>query len=240
MRIAFISDIHGNATALEAVLADIKEKQIDQIVVLGDIAYRGPEPKYSIKLVQDLDATVIKGNADEWIVRGVQQGEVPDQALELMNQEREWAVSQLDQAEIDYLSNLPSDLSFIKEGVTIHGFHATPSSLFDVVLPSASDAEITDKLTKDTEADIYLYGHIHQAYIRPVDGKTIVNLGSVGLPFDGVTKASYATIEINKNTVSASIERVDYDIEKTIQAYKDNNYPNIDMMEQILRTGKNG
>ncbi|CQR46344.1 phosphodiesterase [Paraliobacillus sp. PM-2] len=240
MKLAFISDIHGNAVALEAVLASIKEKEVDNIVVLGDIAYRGPEPKRSIKLIQDLNTTVIKGNADEWIVRGVKQGEVPEQARNLMNQEREWTVSQLDQSALNYLETLPTNLNLTKQGIHMHAFHATPTSLFDVVLPDATNDEIREKIINKYNADIYLYGHIHQSYIRNIDGKTIINLGSVGLPFDGIPKASYAIVEITDGSISTSIERVTYDIEKTIQAYKEANYPNTAMMEQILRTAKNG
>ena len=71
MKIAFVSDIHGNATALEAVLADIEKKKADKVVVMGDISYRGPEPKKSLDLVRNLNTAVIKGNADEWLHRGV-------------------------------------------------------------------------------------------------------------------------------------------------------------------------
>ncbi len=240
MKLAFISDIHGNAVALDAVLADIQRKQVDNIIVLGDIAYRGPEPKRSIDLVQQLHATVIKGNADEWVVRGVQQGEVPQQAHEIMSQERDWTVAQLDQSALDYLNDLPTELSFTKQGVRIHAFHATPTSLFDIVLPDATNEEIEEKLTNTYDADLYLYGHIHQPYIRNIKGKTIINLGSVGLPFDGVPKASYVMVEINNGSISTAINRVNYDLEKTIQAYKDTNYPNTEMMERIIRTATNG
>lgn len=66
MRIAFISDIHGNANALDAVLEDINEKNVDKVYVLGDICYRGSEPQRSQDLVRSLDTGVIKGNADEY------------------------------------------------------------------------------------------------------------------------------------------------------------------------------
>ena len=110
MKLAFISDIHGNATALDAVLQDIKNKNVDKVYVLGDICYRGPEPQRSLDLVQSLHTDVIKGNADEWVVRGVQQGEVPDPALEMMNKERDWIVSHLESDSIEYLKNLPTEL----------------------------------------------------------------------------------------------------------------------------------
>ncbi|MRH42726.1 YfcE family phosphodiesterase [Aquibacillus halophilus] len=237
MRIAFISDIHGNAIALEAVLENINKKQVDKVLVLGDIAYRGPEPKRSIELIQKLYTTVIKGNADEWIVRGVQEGEVPNKVLELMNKERNWTVSQLAQTDIDYLANLPTELAFEEEGISFHAFHATPNSLFDVVLPNTADDKIEETMMTDKTADIYLYGHIHKPYIRYINGKTIINLGSVGLPFDGQAKASYAIVDINDGSVSTSIERVAYDFEKTIAKYKEVNYPNTDMMESIIRKG---
>ncbi|MBM7570446.1 YfcE family phosphodiesterase [Aquibacillus albus] len=239
MKIAFISDIHGNANALEAVLEDINKKKVDKILVLGDIAYRGPEPKRSIEMVQQLHTTVIKGNADEWVVRGVKEGEVPDHALELMNQERDWIISRISDTDIDYLENLPTELTFEEQGVTFHAFHATPTSLFDVVLPNADDNELESKLMAEKAAHIYLYGHIHKSYIRNVNGKTVVNLGSVGLPFDGITKASYAIVNINDGHVSTSIERVSYDYEKTIEKYKEVNYPNIDMMKNIIQNAKN-
>ncbi|WP_226037043.1 metallophosphoesterase family protein [Aquibacillus saliphilus] len=237
MKIAFISDIHGNAHALDAVLDDISKKNIDKIYVLGDIAYRGPEPKRSIELVRNLKTTVVKGNADEWIVRGVQKGEVPDQALDLMNQERDFATSQLEQSDIDYLSSLPTEATFEEEGTAFHIFHATPTSLFDVVLPDVEDKDIETKLMAEKSADVYLYGHIHKPYVRYINGKTVINLGSVGLPFDGQTKASYAIVNLTKKSMSTSIERVSYDFEKTIEKYNEVRYPNTEMMENIIRNG---
>ncbi|MCT2537903.1 metallophosphatase family protein [Aquibacillus koreensis] len=235
MKLAFLSDIHGNAHALDAVLEDITENQVDKIFVLGDLAYRGPEPNRVLQLIQQLDATVIKGNADEWVVRGVNQGEVPDQALEMMNKERDWTVAQLNQADIEYLSNLPTELKFEEQGVAFHAFHATPTSLFDVVLPHTEDTEIEAQLMTAHQADVYLYGHIHKAYTRFINGKTIMNLGSVGLPFDGVTKASYATVDLDGGSIRPTIHKVSYDYEKTINKYHEVNYPNTTLMENIVR-----
>lgn len=103
MKIAFISDIHGNAISLDSVIADLNRKSVDQIFVLGDLFYRGSEPKRALGLIRSLNAEVLKENADEWVVRGVKKGEVPDQALDIMNKERDWTISQLDAEDIDYL-----------------------------------------------------------------------------------------------------------------------------------------
>lgn len=237
MKLAFISDIHGNAVALDAVLEDIKEKNVDKVFVLGDICYRGPEPQRAIDLVRDLDCEVIKGNADEWVVRGVQQGEVPDHALELMNKERDWIVSNLSHESVEYLRELPSQLNFEVEGVRIHAFHATPDSLFDVVPPDVSDEKVLEKLVTK-EADLYLYAHIHKPYIRFINGKCIVNIGSVGLPFDGVSKASYCIVEINKGSIQTSNVRVSYDVQKVVDQYKNVEYPNAEMMSNVVLNGK--
>jgi predicted phosphodiesterase len=160
MKIAFMSDIHGNAVALDAVLTDIRKKSIDKICVLGDICYRGPEPKRSLELVRSLNADVIKGNADEWVVRGVREGEVPDKALELMNKERQWTVENLTQSDIDYLQQLPEQLNFRYDDVNITAFHATPSSLFEVVPPHASDEKLEQQFFAAADAQVYIYAHI--------------------------------------------------------------------------------
>jgi putative phosphoesterase len=239
MRVGFISDIHGNAVALEAVLDDLRKNGIEKTFVLGDLCYRGPEPRRSLDLVRSLNAEVIKGNADEWVVRGVQKGEVPDQALEIMNIEREWTVSQLEPADLDYLKNLPTQINFEANGVAINAFHATCDSLFEVVLPDADDQTIETKLTQTSDAQIYVYAHIHKPYIRYINGKIIMNIGSVGLPFDGMAKASYGLIEIEANgNLKTSIQRVGYDIEKTAKLYQDNNYPNAEMMIGVIRNGR--
>lgn len=235
MKLAFISDIHGNSTALEAVLAHIHEKHADQIYVLGDICYRGPTPKKSLDLVRSLHTEVIKGNADEWVVRGVRQGEVADSALELMNKEREWTVAQLDASDLDYLAGLPTELHLEHEGIRIHAFHATPASLFDIVAPGSEDEVLHTKLMSAADADVYVYAHIHKPHIRYLNGRIVINIGSVGLPFDGLAKASYALVEIRNGSLTTSIERVAVDTEKVVREYEEVRYPNAEMMTRIVR-----
>lgn len=235
MKIAFISDIHGNAVALEAVLEDIKKKNIEKVCVLGDICFRGPEPKKSLELVRSLQADVIKGNADEWVVRGVQQGEVPESALEMMNKERDWIFSKLNSTDIDYLSQLPTELFIVEQGIEIYAFHATPTSLFDVIPQNAEESLLYENVMLKKDSTIYLYAHIHKPYIRYIHGKVMMNIGSVGLPFDGIQKASYGIITIGESGFTTSIERVDYDSEKVMKQYTDEKYPNAEMMIQVLK-----
>ncbi|MFB4168912.1 metallophosphoesterase family protein [Virgibacillus sp. JSM 102003] len=237
MKLAFISDIHGNAIALDAVLDDIKGKNIDKIYVLGDLCYRGPEPKRSLELVRSLNTEVIKGNADEWVVRGVQNGEVPEQAFEIMNKERDWTYSKLNSDSIDYLSQLPTELNLEYGNFKIHAFHATPLSLFDVVQPSEHDDLLVEKLMKQ-DAELYIYGHIHKPYIRNINGKCIVNTGSVGLPFDGLSMASYVVVGVDKDSFQVSIVRVKYNEHDVIDQFRESDYPNKNMMENILANAR--
>lgn len=238
MKFAFISDIHGNAIALDAVLDDINKKGIDKIYVLGDICYRGPEPKRSLELVQSLNTEVIRGNADEWVVRGVREGEVPAKVLALMNSERDWTLTKLNQTDIDYLQNLPDQIHCEAEGIKINAFHATPDSLFEVVLPETEDQLIESKLMKENDCDIFIYGHIHKPYIRYINGKVVMNIGSVGLPFDGMAKASYGLVEIENGHIRTAIQRVKYNLDTVVDLYKKENYPNAEMMSAIIRNGK--
>ncbi|MGC5327490.1 metallophosphoesterase family protein [Brevibacillus sp. SYSU BS000544] len=238
MRIAFLSDIHGNAVALEAVLADIEKQRIDQIYVLGDIAYRGPEPKRSIQLVQSLQTTVIKGNADEWTVRGVQAGEVREDLLEMMNREREWTIDRLDESDLIYLRNLPDEFQLqLTDSLRLHAFHATKESLFDIVLPDASVEQLQTKILSE-QAAITVYAHIHLPYVRYMNGKCLINTGSVGLPFDGLPLASYAVVEAENNRYRATIERVPYDLDKVVEQFTSGEYPNAETMIRVIRQAK--
>lgn len=236
MRVAFISDVHGNATALEAVMDDIQKKDVDQIVVLGDLCFRGPEPKRSLQLVREITGNVIKGNADEWVIRGIHVGEVPDLALPIMRQEQEWTRSQLDDEDIDYLQNLPTTLSLELEGFTFQLFHATPDSLFEVVAPTDADEKIKSVFMKEA-SNFYIYGHIHLPYIRYIDGRCVINTGSVGMPFDGLNYASYCLIELKNGFAQSSIVRVQYDVDKVVNQFQESDYPNKEFMMNVIKNG---
>lgn len=238
MKYAFISDIHGNATALEAVLENIQKKEVDKIFVLGDLCFRGPEPKRSLEIIRSLNTDVIKGNADEWVVRGIHKGEVPEKNINIMNRERDWTYHQLEKEDIHYLENLPVDLIVEHGKLKIHCFHATPNSLIDVVQPSESDEIVQEKLMIEREFDLYVYAHIHKPFVRYINGKCIINTGSVGLPFDGLNMASYALLHIEYDYFEVSIVRVPYEVRLVIEKLKEMDYPNRDMMSAILMNGR--
>ncbi|WP_421617639.1 metallophosphoesterase family protein [Brevibacillus sp. TJ4] len=236
MKIAFLSDIHGNAVALEAVLDDIQKQKVDRICVLGDISYRGPEPKRALDMVRALGASVIKGNADEWTVRGVRAGEVPETMREMMNREQQWTRAGLTDEDVAWLDALPSELVVsVSPTQSIHAFHATPDSLFEIVLPDKPTDELRDKQMSAHDASIYIYAHIHLPFVRYIGGKCLVNIGSVGLPFDGLPQASYAIVQAEANRHRVSIERVAYDVERVAKQYEESGYPNAETMIRVIR-----
>ncbi len=241
--VALLSDIHGNATALEAVMRDLEQQPITRCFVLGDLAYRGAEPKRSIALVQSLECPVIGGNADLWVTRGLRPGEVRESAFARMSVEREWTVEQLASKDIAYLAELPDIHEETVDGLHFSLCHATPTDRFRVIGPHASDDELRstflapDGLTAHFP-QIVSYGHIHLPYIRHLDGCAVINPGSVGLPFDGLPLASYAIVQIDRGQIAATaIRRVRYDIEVAVDALKRVGYPEAGRLERALRTG---
>ncbi|WP_078553337.1 metallophosphoesterase family protein [Bacillus alkalicellulosilyticus] len=238
MKYAFISDIHGNAVALDAVVDSLQKENVNQTFVLGDICYRGPEPKRSLDIVRSIATKVIKGNADEWVVRGVKEGEVPSAALEIMNIERDWIRSKLNDDDVTFLQSLDTELHLTMEnGQKIHAFHATPTSLFEVVLPKENDDVLLEKLMSKQEASLYLYAHIHLPYVRFFQGKCVANLGSVGLPFDGQPRASYLLVEEDETEFNIKIKRVSYDVERVLKKYEELEYPNVELLSKVVKNG---
>ena len=241
--VALLSDIHGNATALEAVLRDLEQQSITGCFVLGDIAYRGAEPKRSIALVQSLECPVIGGNADLWVTRGLREGEVRSSALARMNAEREWTVDCLADEDIAYLAALPDTHEATVDGLHFSLCHATPASRFTVVAPTAADDELRATFLASQGLAVHFpkvaaYGHIHLPYIRHIDGCAVINPGSIGLPFDGVPLASYATVQVNAGRIAATtIRRVPYNIEVAVDALARVGYPEAARIARALRTG---
>ncbi|MEN0643500.1 YfcE family phosphodiesterase [Alkalicoccobacillus gibsonii] len=237
MRLAFLSDIHGNATALEAVLNELNQQEIDKIYILGDLCFRGPEPKRVLELIQGLNnAEVIKGNADEWLTDGFRDGDFPEEVKELLNEERNWTLQRLSEEDLTYLKNLPTELVLDELDSIIHAFHATPSSLYDVVNVDDTEAIENEIMQKD-EADIYIYGHTHIPYVRSLHGKSVVNTGSVGLPFDGHPLASYLVVDVEEGRHRFHLNRVPYNREHVVELYRQSAYPNLKQLGTVIFYG---
>ncbi|WP_147802129.1 metallophosphoesterase family protein [Alkalicoccus halolimnae] len=241
MKLAILSDIHGNEQALKAVLEDVKDRGTTDILVLGDIAYRGPKPKECIDLIRPLRAKVIKGNADAWAVRGVREGEVPDNVLEMMQSEQTFTRSHITEEDADFLDKLPHTTEIpLTNKRQLFAFHADPESLFKVVPDDASNETLSEWFAHNPRAEFFTYGHIHLSHFRHIDGKKVFNPGSIGLPFDGDPRASYVLLQKTAGEIQIEFRRVSYDVEKALADLTETGYPQaaVPLLTHIYKFGE--
>ena len=204
MRVAVFSDVHGNVRALEAVLAEIEARgPFDEIVNGGDLAFGGPRPREAMDLLIGRGHPTVLGNTDVWIA-GIEPGGGSIAA---------WARRQLQPAHEEYLRRLPTSYRIEPPGgPPLVVVHATPTSLGDLLSPDAPEA-VVSTMFEQARTRTLVYGHIHKAYVRDVAQGLVVNTGSVGFPFDGNTKPSFAILRLDGGRWHAENIRVAYDHE---------------------------
>ncbi len=238
-KVAIISDIHGNIPALNAVLDDIKEKNIDRIICLGDLAGKGPNPDETVDIIRTECSEVLMGNWDMMIAK--------ENDFEMVK----WAREKLGNERLEYIKNLPFSLDFYMSGKLTRLFHASPQGVFhrvhstspiEMILGMFDNTENTGRNHANRKPDIIGYGDIHGAYIKYFDDKVIFNVGSVGNPLD-LTLASYVVFEgefdcRDNKGFQINFIRVPYDIELAIKLAKESNMPEIDAYINELRTGR--
>ena len=239
-RIALIADSHGNLTALQTVLDDIKKRGIKHIYCLGDIAIKGTNPNEVTDLIRENCEVTVRGNCDHLLIYNCV---VPLQ---------KWTLDKLSEQNKEFLANLPFSYDFYLSGHLIRIFHASPCSLKHIFNPLHSNAEndyrnfeINDpekmfentkflgKSEDDPTPDIVGYAHIHSPNLFRYKNKLIFNTGSVGLPIEidntdldrdlshFSTMSSYVILEGNLNSkelssYSMQLVRLTYDANKEI------------------------
>lgn len=246
MRIALLADIHGNYEALEAVLDDLsKQSSVQQICVLGDLVFKGPNPGLCVEAVRGLEVPVIRGNIDEMVGEGrIQDGFAQNEAhAAALTAEMKWTRARLTSDQLDYLRHLPMMYEIDADSQTrLRCVHATPHSVLPAILPTAAESELDQMFSPSADGTVpqmVAYAHIHVPYVRFFNGRLIFNTGSVGLPFDGDSRASYALLTVAPDgNRSVELRRVRYDVERTVAAYADNEHPFASSVIQALRAGR--
>lgn len=234
MRIAIVSDIHGNRTAFEAVLADLRQTSPDMVLQGGDLADSGSSPAEIVDRIRDLGWEGVLGNTDEMLCRPESLVEFASQSpalRPLFDIVEEMAVAARDALgpeRLGCLRGLPAAIS--RDRIAL--VHATPETPWRAPLPTASDAEL-ENIYAQLGQPIAIYGHIHRPYIRSVSGFIVANAGSVSLSHDGDRRAAYLLVDGNR----PEIRRVEYDVDKEINALHSCGVPHADWIARMLRSG---
>lgn len=234
MRIAVLSDIHGNLTAFEAVQADIRQSSPDLVLHGGDLADGGSSPIEIIDRVRDLGWQGVMGNTDEMLVEPdsleefASQSSAPPALWAAIRQIASATRSALGDERLAWLRKLP--LVKTQEGIAV--VHATPESCWRTPGATATDAEL-EVIYGSLGQPVVAFGHTHYPSIRSIAGlpKFLINIGSVGLPYDGDPRASYLLLEGS----TPSIRRIEYNIEKELKALSSCGLPGAEWTAKMLR-----
>jgi predicted phosphodiesterase len=235
MRVAVVTDIHGNRRALEAVLADLKQSSPDLIVQGGDLAFGGAHPGEVIDQVRSLGWPGVAGNTDEvlWTQERLTEMAAAHPKLSSL-------LSRLQELVAPMCSHIGDGrLSWMKTLPTVHlgdGFavvHASPRNLWRAPMANATDEEMQTTYSQ-LGVPVVIYGHIHVSFLRRLPGLTVVNAGSVSQSYDGDRRAAYAVID----GPNVTIRRVEYNVASEAKELLGSGLPHAEWLSQILLAGK--
>lgn len=244
MKIAIISDIHGNNVALEAVLKDLAQQgNIDQIVVPGDMYAFGPAPNEVYATLQQLPkARFLLGNTDRYLLAGTYPVTASDNGWqEKLLLSFRWTVEHLSAEGLRFLETLPAS-KVIQDGKRqLLAVHGSPRS-DEEGLTMKTRAEDLQAMSIGPRVAVLVGGHTHIPLDRVIGKVRVVNAGSVGLPFDGDPRACYALISNlaanGSGPTQVELRRVAYDVEKAVEQFYVSDYPAADISAYNLRTGR--
>jgi predicted phosphodiesterase len=242
-RVALLSDVHGNATALAGVRQAIDKAKPDAVLVAGDHALNGPDPAAAVDGLRELEAKgalIVQGNTDIAVADFDYAAAFPwfpDGPPDSFRAAAEWAHEQLGDERLDWLRRLPAERRLWVDDTLLLVTHASPGSQtqgFDQALDPAATLE---RLAR-TDARIICCGHTHVPEVRDFGWRQIVNDGSAGYVFDGDPTASWALIEIDGDDVRAEIRRTEFDTLAVATAISDRALPGDVYRAATVRTGK--
>jgi putative phosphoesterase len=214
MRIAIISDIHGNMTALEAVLADLRARPVDATYCLGDLVGYAAHPNEVTERIRAEGIPTIMGNYDDGV--GFERGECGCAYTnpidkELGDQSLAWTKTTVTAENKAFLRTLASEIRFDADGRRILLVHGSPRRINEYLFEDRPISSF-QRLAASSNADIIVFGHTHKPYTKLVDDVLFVNAGSVGKPKDGDWRACYIILDTSDATTPVEFIRVPYDV----------------------------
>ena len=245
--LALVSDIHGNRTALEAVVADAATQGVDRWWVLGDVVAIGPEPVRTLELVADLPAVeVVRGNTERYVLTNdrppphaedvVARPELID-VFAAVQRTFAWTSGVLTAAGWrPWVADLPLEVrTTLPDGTRLLGVHASPGrDDGDGITPHRPEDDLAAAL-EGADADIVCAGHTHQPTDRRVGGVRAVNLGSVSNPITDDLRASYVVVHGDRHGHALEHRRVAYDTDAFLAALAESGHPEAGYIESFQR-----
>ncbi|MBP8000781.1 MAG: metallophosphoesterase [Chloroflexi bacterium] len=213
MKIAVLSDIHGNYPALQTVSEHIEKWQPDLVIVNGDTVNRGPRPRECLQYVQEKEASqgwvILKGNHEDYVIsRESITAPEGDPVYESFRMAM-WTYLQLNGNVAD-LIRMPEQYNFTApDGSSLRAVHASMRSNRDGIYTFTTDEELAQQIAPAPA--IFITSHTHRPLQRRLNGTLVVNTGAVGLPFDGDWRAAYAQITWHKGMWQSELMRLEYD-----------------------------
>ncbi|GCE12451.1 metallophosphoesterase family protein [Tengunoibacter tsumagoiensis] len=233
MRLALLSDIHGNCVALDAVLGQLATQNVTQLICLGDVASTGPQPREVIRRLQEIDCPSVMGNMDTWLLQP-ELKEQPDQRRQYWQDIDHWCAEQLTSADQAYLRSFRPTIDYrFPDGKNLLCYHGSPRSYSERLLSTTSEEEL-ERVFAGTQGDLMAGGHTHIQLFRRFKERIVLNLGSVGLAMDRVSPvneirqsafAEYAIIDSNGASLQVELHRVAFDLQAFIHVMHDSGMP---------------
>jgi predicted phosphodiesterase len=224
MKIAVLADIHANLSALKTANDHIEIWNPDYVIIAGDIVNRGPRPLECFQFVKEKQLNygwkLIRGNHEEYVLHNIDPKTQYTCTEVEVHRASIWTGEKLG-IEVVFLKALPIQESlFGPDGREVRFVHGSMRGTRDGIYPETSDEELREKIelpNKQKEnyppPSVFCVGHTHRPLIRTLDGTTVVNAGSVGLPFDGDTRLAYAQLTWQGDSWKTKIVRLEYDRE---------------------------
>jgi predicted phosphodiesterase len=247
MRYALISDIHSNLPALEAVLSDIDEREVDAVYHLGDLVGYAPWPDEVVSLLAERGIRGIAGNYDSTVATDYKhcgcKADTPHDE-ELSHISYEWTRANVSPETKQALSELPFRMDLRPAGghtsrpqlILVHGTPTLNTLYWTEDRPDSFCTKMAASASAK-EGDLIAFGHTHKPWQREVEGVRFLNLGSVGKPKDKDPRACYALVEADGEVSSVEHVRVGYDVERAARAIADSELPD-EFAEQLRAGGK--
>ena len=242
-RVAVLSDVHGNITALEAVRKAVNREKPDAVLIAGDLVLNGHDPVGTVALLRDMErdgAIIVQGNTDIAVADFDYAAAFPwmqDGVSDAILAAVEWAHDTLDDEGLAWLRRLPAERRLRIDETMLLVTHGSPGSQtagFDRDL----DASVTLERLSRTDARIICCGHTHIPEVRDFGWKQIVNAGSAGNVFDGDPTASWALVTLDGEAVTSEIRRTEFDTMAVANALSERGLPGDVYRAATVRTGK--